>query len=297
MHVLHAVTREEDIAITTINNGRSDVRMMGIMGMFVKTLPVVSNSTDGSLAVADAIRNIQEQMLETQSRDFYPFTKMVELYGLRPEIMYVYQPKDADESSEDSSIRLTLNQSKLPLTVTFVPEGNAYTLELQYESSLYSEKSMLQLGAMLKQVSEHACSAARLNAVALLDESDTAGILSISSGKYLDVDITKTFAHVFEERARLVPDNVAVADKSSHLTYSQLSRFSNVLAHQLIAAGVQPNDFVCVMLDRMKEFPLSVLAIHKAGAAYTPLDFEYPNERLLYMLVLLHKDAPSRGQG
>ena len=38
------------------------------------------------------------------------------------------------------------------------------------------------------------------------------------------------------------------------------------------------------MLDRFKEFPLSVLAIHKAGAAYTPLDFEYPNERLSYML-------------
>ena len=284
MHVLHAVTREEDIAITTINNGRSDVRMMNIMGMFVKTLPVASSSADGSLTVADAIKKTQEQVLETQSRDFYPFTKMVELYGLRPEIMYVYQPKETDESSSDDTMRLTLNQSKLPLTVTVIPEGDAYTLELEYESSLYSEKSMLQLGAMLQQVSEQACHAAKLNDVALLNESEIAEIMSISSGKYLDVDITKTFAQAFEERAKLVPDHVAVADKSSHLTYSQMSRFSNVLAQQLIAAGVQPNDFVCVMLDRMKEFPLSVLAIHKAGAAYTPLDFEYPNERLLYML-------------
>ena len=63
-----------------------------------------------------------------------------------------------------------------------------------------------------------------------------------------------------------------------------MDRYSNALAHQLIDFGVQPNDFVCVMLDRFKEFPLSVLAIHKAGAAYTPLDFEYPNERLSYML-------------
>lgn len=284
MHVLHAVTREEDIAITTINNGRSDVRMMNIMGMFVKTLPVASSSADGSLTVADAIKKIQEQVLETQSRDFYPFTKMVELYGLRPEIMYVYQPKETDESSSDDTMRLTLNQSKLPLTVTVIPEGDAYTLELEYENSLYSEKSMLQLGAMLQQVSGQACHAAKLNDVALLNESEIAEIMSISSGKYLDVDITKTFAQAFEERAKLVPDHVAVADKSSHLTYSQMSRFSNVLAQQLITAGVQPNDFVCVMLDRMKEFPLSVLAIHKAGAAYTPLDFEYPNERLLYML-------------
>ena len=284
MHVLHAVTREEDIAITTINNGRSDVRMMNIMGMFVKTLPVVSSSADGSLTVADAIKKTQEQVLETQSRDFYPFTKMVELYGLRPEIMYVYQPKETDESSSDDTMRLTLNQSKLPLTVTVIPEGDAYTLELEYENSLYSEKSMLQLGAMLQQVSGQACHAAKLNDVALLNESEIAEIMSISSGKYLDVDITKTFAQAFEERAKLVPDHVAVADKSSHLTYSQMSRFSNVLAQQLITAGVQPNDFVCVMLDRMKEFPLSVLAIHKAGAAYTPLDFEYPNERLLYML-------------
>ncbi|MGX8697857.1 MAG: non-ribosomal peptide synthetase, partial [Prevotella sp.] len=68
------------------------------------------------------------------------------------------------------------------------------------------------------------------------------------------------------------------------LTYAEMDRYSNALAHQLIDYGVQPNDFVCVMLDRFKEFPLAVLSIHKAGAAYTPLDFEYPNERLSYML-------------
>lgn len=95
---------------------------------------------------------------------------------------------------------------------------------------------------------------------------------------------SKTFANLFTQQAQRTPDAPAVVDKDSQLTYGEMDCYSNALARQLIDFGVQPDDFVCVMLDRTKEFPLSVLAIHKAGAAYTPLDFEYPNERLSYML-------------
>jgi non-ribosomal peptide synthetase component F len=106
----------------------------------------------------------------------------------------------------------------------------------------------------------------------------------MGTGKDIDVDLSQTFANLFTEQAQRTPDAPAVVDRDSQLTYGEMDRYSNTLAHQLIDFGVRPNDFVCVMLDRKKEFPLSVLAIHKAGAAYTPLDFEYPNERLSYML-------------
>ena len=136
MHVLHTVTREEDIVITAINNGRSDIRAMGIMGMFVKTIPVASSSSYAKMHMADAAQKMQEQLLNTQSRDFYPFTKLVELYGIRPEIMYVYQP--SEDGQHEDQIPLTLNQAKLPITVELTPQRDDYVLDLKYDGNVCS---------------------------------------------------------------------------------------------------------------------------------------------------------------
>ena len=125
---------------------------------------------------------------------------------------------------------------------------------------------------------------AALTSISIVSDVEAKRIIKMGTGKEIDVDLSKTFANLFTEQTRKTPHAPAVVDRDSQLTYSEMDRYSNALAHQLIDFGVQPNDFVCVMLDRFKEFPLSVLAIHKAGAAYTPLDFEYPNERLSYML-------------
>ena len=59
---------------------------------------------------------------------------------------------------------------------------------------------------------------------------------------------------------------------------------ANAMARILTEKGVKPNDFVAVKLDRTVQFPLAALAIHKAGAAYVPVDKEYPKERIEYML-------------
>ncbi|MBR4898272.1 MAG: amino acid adenylation domain-containing protein [Prevotella sp.] len=291
MSLLHRITREENVLITTIHHGRTDMRMMNAMGMFVKTQPVVSSMTNEQAVVtatSDIVKKVQQQMLDAQSRDIYTFTKMVERYGIRAEIMFVFQSAgDAGATKEEkgNDFSLDLDTAKLPLTVTVISNGSSnFKLNLEYNNSLYSDKDMEILGKMLISAFTYGVTSKSLAEIPLVTGEDKDAVLEESTGKYLDVDITKTFAQVFEECAKRVPDNVAVADRDSHLTYQQMSHYSDVLGHQLVGAGVKPNDFVCVMLDRFKEFPLSVLAIHKAGAAYTPMDFEYPNERLQYML-------------
>ena len=283
-HVLHAITREDDIAITTINNGRSDVKMMGVMGMFVKTLPVVSTASDALQPFANVAKKMQDQVLETQSRDFYPFTKMAELYGLRPEIMYVYQPSEGGEDETDTQIRLTLNQTKLPLTISVVPENANFILDLEYDNHLYCKADMVKLADVLKNVAEHAFCAEKLADVKLLSDEEQNAMIDFCKGKELDVDITKTFIEKFVEIANRQPDALAVTDVNSQFTYGELNKKSDTLAHYLIENGVTPDDFVCVMLERRKEFILCVHAIHKAAAAYAPLDIDYPADRLQYMI-------------
>ena len=285
MHVLHTVTREDDIVITTINNGRSDVRMMNIMGMFVKTIPVVSSSADSTKSVIEVVKLLQNQLLETQSRDFYPFTKMVELYGLRPEIMYAYQPRDVSEDDEqDDKMRLLLNQTKLPLDIQVMPEKDGFVLELQYDTALYSKKDMEQLAEMMTNIAEQAASKPSLKDIPLLSDEDTAKVLRMSTGRTLDYDRSLTWIDQFQQQAKAHPDQTAVVDSTSQLTYRELDEKSDALAHWLVGQGVNPDDFVAVKMDRVKEFVVAVMAIQKAGAAYVPIDMDYPEDRISYMV-------------
>ncbi|MFQ8805298.1 MAG: condensation domain-containing protein [Alistipes indistinctus] len=90
MQTLHRITRNETVVITTVNNGRNDVRLVDDIGMFVKTLPVVSKmspkqaceTTPAAMAL-----DLQQQFNTTRGFDFYPFTEIVRKFGIRPEIM------------------------------------------------------------------------------------------------------------------------------------------------------------------------------------------------------------------
>ena len=87
-----------------------------------------------------------------------------------------------------------------------------------------------------------------------------------------------------EVLARRVPNAVAVVFGDDHLTYAELNRRANQLAHHLRRLGVGPEVIVGVCVDRSLEMIASVLAVLKAGGAFLPLDPSYPRDRLVFML-------------
>jgi amino acid adenylation domain-containing protein len=87
-----------------------------------------------------------------------------------------------------------------------------------------------------------------------------------------------------EEQAGRTPDAVAVEDGEARLTYAELDRHANRLAHRLREAGVGPERIAGVCVPRSADLLIAVLAVLKAGGAYLPLDPEYPSERLAFMI-------------
>ena len=121
-------------------------------------------------------------------------------------------------------------------------------------------------------------------------EITTAGerkeILALSQGATLAVDPADTYISLFMRQAGKTPQNTAVADPSGTYTYAQLDNLSGSFASHLIniGAGKGESPFVCIMMGYQKEFLVASIGIEKAGCAYVPLDYDYPNDRLLYML-------------
>src|SRR4028118_1033727 len=89
---------------------------------------------------------------------------------------------------------------------------------------------------------------------------------------------------LFEEQVKKIPDAIAVVFKEQHLTYQQLDKYANQLAHYLRSLGVVPEVIVGVCMERSLETIIGLLGILKSGGAYLPLDPSYPQERLAFML-------------
>ena len=100
----------------------------------------------------------------------------------------------------------------------------------------------------------------------------------------MEYDPSETFVTLFREQVSLHPEVIALVDEVSSITYAELDRKSDILARNLIQAGVVQDSVVAIMLPRRKEFIIAVLGVFKAGGAYVALDSEYPAERLQYML-------------
>ncbi|TPG68250.1 amino acid adenylation domain-containing protein [Brevibacillus laterosporus] len=89
---------------------------------------------------------------------------------------------------------------------------------------------------------------------------------------------------LFEEQMRRYPDQIAVIDGDTQLTYRQLHEKSNQMAHRLQRLGLQPDTLVGISLERSSEMIVGILAILKAGAAYLPIDLAYPEERISFII-------------
>jgi amino acid adenylation domain-containing protein len=101
---------------------------------------------------------------------------------------------------------------------------------------------------------------------------------------YRSQNTRKNFIELFREQASKYPDQRIAIDRIGHITYEELNNKSDNLARFLVKSGIKPNDLVGLCSSLNIDFIISMLGIIKAGAAYFPLDHEYPNERLQHMV-------------
>jgi len=281
-------TREEQVVLTVSSGGRADPQLARTVGMFVKTLPVKTDMKPRPFI--EFSKDIQEQMFSTMEHEIFPFTRMVDKYGIVPQINYVYEGGLGIEMNVDSKplqiIFLDLEAPRFPFGVVVEPQDNSYVISIQYDNTKYAHEDVVRFLELYKNIASHAALKpdTLTSELTLMVPSVRQQVMDFSEGTQLPYNTSKTFIDLFRENAHKYPDNKAVADKNSSLTYRLLDTYSDRLAAELATLGVAPGTFVAVMMSRRKEFVVSIVAIQKAGGAYVPMDSEYPNDRLLYML-------------
>ncbi|WP_245222899.1 AMP-binding protein, partial [Pseudomonas gingeri] len=177
-------------------------------------------------------------------------------------------------------------RSNYPLTLSVDDLGDDFRLTVLALHAIgaqrmcrYMETALEQLVQALEQAPEVA-----LDGLSILPAAERQQLLAGFNASAADYPRGHTLHELFEARAQAQPEALAVVQAGQPLSYGELNRRANRLAHHLLTLGVQPDDRVALSVLRGPDMLVGLLAILKSGAAYVPLDPSLPTERLAYLL-------------
>lgn len=295
--LLTRYTGQEDIVLGAPLAGRAEQETENLIGFFVNTLALRTDAS-GNPTFRELLRRTKATVLGAFSHQEVPFEHLVA--ELRPARSLSYNPifqtafaLQNESTSELKIPGLTLSPVKIGsvtakfdlfLSLCEVPDGLRATIE--YSTDLFDAATIQRLFTHYENLLRGIVAepTARLSDLPLLSQAEWQQILVDWNNTATEYPRDLCIHQLFEAQAARTPDAVAVVAGEIHLTYRELNRRANQVAHYLRTRGVQPDSLVGLFTDRSLLMVIGVLGILKAGAAYLPLDTSYPSARLQFML-------------
>jgi amino acid adenylation domain-containing protein/FkbM family methyltransferase len=300
---------QEDVALGAPVANRTHRELEGIVGFFVNTL-VLRVDLGGEPAFATLLGRVGRAALAAYAHQDLPFEKLVE--ALSPErdpsrtplfqVLFALQNAPAGEVALPGLtlevVETATGTAKFDLTLTLVESGNGLVGTWEYDRDLFDRTTIARLSGQLALLLAGAVGEpqARIGDLPLLSAAERQQLCEWQEGAVAyqpapvssDISVrgfrVRCLHELFEEQVDRTPDATAVVAGGVRLTYRELDRRANRLAHLLRRLGVGPESRVAVCLVRSERTVEAVLGVLKAGGAYVPLDPTYPRERLELML-------------
>ncbi|MFJ5455660.1 condensation domain-containing protein, partial [Pectobacterium jejuense] len=255
------------------------------VGFFVNTL-ALRTEPGRCRSVAELLEQIRERALDAYAHQALPFEQVVEVlqpvrnlsYSPLFQVMLSLNNTPAQALTlpglEISAVERPLNRTHFDLSLSLIETENGLEGGLIYATDLFDRDTIIRvvdyveniLMAMTDDVTQP------LNSLPMLPEAERQQVLVDFNATDADFPRQTLIQQPFEAQAEQTPDAIAVLFEDQHLTYRELNRRANQLAHHLLSLGVKPDDRVALCVERSPEMMVGLLGILKAGAAYVPMD-------------------------
>jgi amino acid adenylation domain-containing protein len=305
--LLARYTHSDDLLIGTPMAGRNRDELRDMIGYFVNLVPLRARVSPG-LTFAGLLAQLRDTVLAAMNDQDLPFDLLVE--RLRPErdasrgplvealfeyrqlqregeLLWLTVTKDDPQRFDIGGLErvgrypLVQQEGKFDLQLEMADISDAITGVWKYRPAIISDDRIAgmtrHLGVLLRGAVARPDTA--VDALPIMDEEERRQVLRLSQAR-ASVDAPGLLHRWFEAQVAAQPDAIAVVDGLDQLSYGELNRRANQIAHELRARGVVPGQLVGLCVQRSAGIVIGQLAILKAGAAYLPLDPELPADRL-----------------
>jgi tyrocidine synthetase-3 len=303
---------QEDIVVGSPTAGRHHAMLEGIVGMFVNTL-ALRNFPAAERTFAEFLAEVKERTLAAFENQEYPFEDLVEKVAVRrdagrnPLFDVILMLQNIGKVGWGSRDKKPASQAGLPasegrvarldMTWSGQERGGRLCFEIEYSTRLFKKETVYRFIGTFKQVVAAVLKApaAKIADIDVIDEAERRKIVQEFNDTAAKFPPAAAIHRLFEDQVERTPQRMALvgpmltgaADRlpfQGQLTYRQLNGRANRLALRLGADGMCPQAIGAVIMERSLEMVIAVFAILKSGAAYLPIDPDYPRQRIDYLL-------------
>ncbi|MCU0286365.1 MAG: amino acid adenylation domain-containing protein [Acidobacteria bacterium] len=295
--LLYRYMRQEDIITGTPVAGRPHADLEKITGLFINTL-ALRNHPRGEICFDNFLAEVKQEALEAFQNQDYQFEELIEHLKIPRQvnrnplfdIMFTLQ----DQNELDFSIpglQITVFEhsrvnAKFDLTLFAVNTGSTIQFQFEYPVDLFKKSTMARLAGYfmntLKIIGNNP--GISLKNIEIIGEAEKKELLFTFNNTGTGFQSSQTIRELFDACATANPTKRALIYKDQQVTYRQLHDHAAHVGRSLVEKGLKDNEIIGVLLDHSPNLIIALLGILEAGAAYLPMDIEYPGERIKYMM-------------
>ena len=286
----------DDFSIGTPILNRTNFKEKNIIGMFVNVVPFKVKVEQSADFISFA-SNLSKDTVSLLRHQKYPYQMLLEdlrkkdssipnLYN----VVLSYQLTKANNETEYKySTRWAFNKNVTDdMTIQFLDLDEQGILTVCYDfkklkySNEYVKNMHSRILEMINKVleTENIC----VKDIEIITKNEREKLLVDFNNTEVKYDKNKNVIKTFKEMVKKYPEKIAISFENRQMTYKELNQKSNILANSLIKEGAKAKDIIAICVNRSLELAIGLLAILKVGAAYLPIDPEYPEDRIEYML-------------
>ncbi|MET8846269.1 amino acid adenylation domain-containing protein [Amycolatopsis sp. NPDC004625] len=284
-----------DVPIGSPIAGRTDPALDDLVGFFVNTL-VLRVDTGGEPTFRELLGRVRERNLDAYAHQDVPFERLVEVLNPARSLSYhpLFQVMLAGQNNARAEVTLpglavtevpvTTGTAKFDLAISLTERNAGIDGVLEFNADVFDHTGAHAILRRLEVLLRAALAEPDrpVGALDLLEGDERARVLTTWAGS-LEPAGTETFPAMFARRVAEAPDAVALVFEDVELSYAEVNARANRLAHLLLSRGAGPERVVALAVPRSVDMIVAELAVLKAGAAYLPIDVDYPGDRIAYM--------------
>lgn len=309
--LLSRYSGQDDVLVGSVMSGRTRAALSGVVGYLVNPV-ALRGDLSGNPSFVAFLDQVRTRFLEAVEHQDYPIVEVVQRLKLARDssrsplfqTMFVLQKAQmfgdkalaalalgeggiGAELGElhAESVALDRSVGQFDLTLMMAETDGRLVAAWSYNPDLFAESTIARMAEHFRLLLEHIVAAPDqpLASLPLLTPEERGQIGSWNATR-TQYPLDRCIHQCFEAQAARTPDAVALTFEGRQLTYRELDRRANQLAHYLRRRGVGPETLVGICTERSFEMVIGLYGILKAGGAYVPLDPEYPADRLAFML-------------
>lgn len=310
--LLHRQTQSEDVVVGTPAANRIAPELEEMIGYFVNPLPLRTRA-QLDLGFAALLAQVDARLRDALEHQFVPFEAIVAALqqarssSYAPIFQTLFDYRRGDDvrlmlpGIECEALPMAAQGAKYDLMLSVVDHAEGLELALNYRTDLYSRAAATRLLDSYATLLEAALAQPErpLAQLPLLGAAECGLWAELTTGP-VKTGAPASVLGAIEAAIVHHGERIAVSCGDRTWTYAQLGATVDAMAGRLVAAGVRPGEVVALLMERSPELVMSMLAVLKAGAAYAPLEPDYPSERLAYVFddaAIVTAIADARGAG